>query len=201
MASELYVETLKGLTSGANANKVIIPSGQTLEIGDGLATSNMPTGSVIGVYQSTLQGGWSTTSASWSDITDLTVTITPQSASSKFLVSFDVTGGNTTGGGGVKIVRDISGVGSTNIMNGINWSSRTPSSVGNYYTYGDNNSQMTNGVSKLDAPNTTNSITYKLQARLGVSGGTFQINNTVNQTDVAYTFLTTSHITVMEIAG
>ena len=30
MASELYVETLKGLTSGANANKVIIPSGQTL---------------------------------------------------------------------------------------------------------------------------------------------------------------------------
>ena len=30
MASELYVETLKGLTSGANANKVIVPAGQTL---------------------------------------------------------------------------------------------------------------------------------------------------------------------------
>jgi len=35
MASELYVETLKGLTSGANANKVIIPSGQTLDITSG----------------------------------------------------------------------------------------------------------------------------------------------------------------------
>jgi len=35
MASELYVETLKGLTSGANANKVIIPSGQTLDASAG----------------------------------------------------------------------------------------------------------------------------------------------------------------------
>ena len=35
MASELYVETLKGLTSGANANKVIIPAGQTLDASAG----------------------------------------------------------------------------------------------------------------------------------------------------------------------
>ena len=35
MASELYVETLKGLTSGANANKVIIPAGQTLDVSAG----------------------------------------------------------------------------------------------------------------------------------------------------------------------
>ena len=35
MASELYVETLKGLTSGANANKVIVPAGQTLDASAG----------------------------------------------------------------------------------------------------------------------------------------------------------------------
>ena len=86
-------------------------------------------------------------------------------------------------------------------MNGISWSNRTPASVGNYYTYGDNNSQMTNGVSNLDSPATTSAVTYKLQARVGTSGGQFQINNTINQNDQAYTFLTTSHITVMEIAG
>jgi hypothetical protein len=35
MASELIVQTLKGPTSGANANKIIVPSGQTLDMGDG----------------------------------------------------------------------------------------------------------------------------------------------------------------------
>src|SRR6056300_979798 len=133
MASELIVQTLKGPTSGANANKVIIPSGQTLSVADGVQASDMPSGSVIGVYQATLKGGWDTTSTSWSDITDLTVTITPQSSTSKFLVNFDVTGANNGGGGAVKIVRGISGGSSTNIMNGISWSNRTPASVGNYY--------------------------------------------------------------------
>jgi hypothetical protein len=35
MASEIIVQTLKGPTSGANANKVIIPSGQTLDASAG----------------------------------------------------------------------------------------------------------------------------------------------------------------------
>ena len=38
MASELIVQTLKGPTSGANANKVIIPSGQTLDMSAGTFT-------------------------------------------------------------------------------------------------------------------------------------------------------------------
>lgn len=160
------------------------------------------TGSVLQVVQATLQGGWTTTSSSWADITGLSVDITPTSASSKFLVDFDVTGGNNGGGAGVKIVRVLDGV-STNIMNGESWSTRTPSSVGNYYTYGDNNSQITNGVCKLDAPSTTLQLTYKLQARMGTTSGgwLFRVNDTANQADAAYTFLTTSHITVMEIAG
>ena len=42
--STLHVENLKGLTSGGNANKVIIPSGQTLDASNGLTT---PAGHVI----------------------------------------------------------------------------------------------------------------------------------------------------------
>ena len=43
MASEIIVQTLKGPSSGANANKVIVPSGQTLEVDEitGLANSNL----------------------------------------------------------------------------------------------------------------------------------------------------------------
>lgn len=43
MASELFVETLKGLTSGANANRVIIPSGQTLDASSGSVAGNFIT--------------------------------------------------------------------------------------------------------------------------------------------------------------
>ena len=35
MASELIVQTLKGPTSGANANKIIVPTGQTLDASAG----------------------------------------------------------------------------------------------------------------------------------------------------------------------
>jgi len=47
MASELIVQTLKGPTSGSNANKVIIPSGQTLDASAGGMTT--PTGHAIQV--------------------------------------------------------------------------------------------------------------------------------------------------------
>jgi hypothetical protein len=44
MASEIIVQTLKGPASGSNANKVIIPSGQTLDASAGFTP---PTGHVI----------------------------------------------------------------------------------------------------------------------------------------------------------
>ena len=46
MASEIIVQTLKGPSSGANANKVIIPSGQTLDASSGFIP---PAGSVVQV--------------------------------------------------------------------------------------------------------------------------------------------------------
>ena len=52
MASELYVETLKGLTSGANANKVIVPAGQTLDVA----------GSTSGVNEIKVAEHWAMTS-------------------------------------------------------------------------------------------------------------------------------------------
>ena len=45
--STLHVENLKGLSSGGNANKVIIPTGQTLEVTDNIRHDDMPTGSII----------------------------------------------------------------------------------------------------------------------------------------------------------
>jgi len=54
MASEIIVQTLKGPTSGANANKVIIPSGQTLDLA----------GSTSGVNEIKVAEQWVLTSSS-----------------------------------------------------------------------------------------------------------------------------------------
>jgi len=60
MASELYVETLKGLTSGANANKVIVPAGQTLDVSAGTVsgiTEGITNTTVYKLNSNTTQSG------------------------------------------------------------------------------------------------------------------------------------------------
>ena len=74
--STLHVENLKGLSSGGNANKIIVPSGQELHA----------PGHVVQIQTAQLQGGsGSSSSASYID-TGLSVSITPKFATSKILV-------------------------------------------------------------------------------------------------------------------
>jgi hypothetical protein len=96
MASELYVETLKGLTSGANANKVIIPSGQTLDVSAGTVTGITEgiTGADSWRYDtSTAVSGTTVTLTSWSRITDDSVgSIGSAMSHSSGLFTFPATG-------------------------------------------------------------------------------------------------------------
>jgi hypothetical protein len=80
--STLHVENLKGLSSGSNANKIIVPSGQTLDASNGLTP---PSGYVIQAVTATY-GGTSTNSASYvamSTVGSITTTV----ANSKLLVT------------------------------------------------------------------------------------------------------------------
>lgn len=75
--STLHVENLKGPTSGANANKIIVPSGQALTA----------PGHVIQVVSTTSSTSTTMTAINtWTNI-EPTVTITPTSTSSKILIS------------------------------------------------------------------------------------------------------------------
>ena len=65
--STLHVENLKGLSSGGNANKVIIPTGQTLEVADNIRYDDMPVGSILQVVSSTNSTQVGTTSTSFVD--------------------------------------------------------------------------------------------------------------------------------------
>ena len=81
--STLHVENLKGLSSGGNANKIIIPSGQTLDASNGFTA---PAGHVIQMQNAGIAGNSSTTTSTSFIDTGLSVNITPKFATSKILV-------------------------------------------------------------------------------------------------------------------
>ena len=87
--STLHVENLKGLSSGGNANKIIIPSGQTI---DASAGTLKPSAGQIVQYQERYYdlSTFTTSSASSVDVTNYYVDITPTKATNKIRVQFGV---------------------------------------------------------------------------------------------------------------
>jgi len=142
MASELIVQTIKGPTTGPNANKIIVPSGQTL--------------TAPGHVMQVVQGTTSTTVSLTSSYADsgLSATITPSSTSNKILVFVNQHWYFNQNGLSVRLLRD-----STVVWNpGVNYTYHDgPSNI-----IGNNRGMAT--IHYLDSPSTTSAITYKTQA-------------------------------------
>lgn len=164
-----------------------------------LPAARLPVGSVLQVVSTTMTDTASTSSGTFNDISGLSVSITPTSASSKILVLLNVTGGNNDGGAAVQLVRNSTAIAIATSATG----SRVNASFGNYYNNGDANSMRGHGLTHLDSPATTSSVTYKAQFRVGqASGGReFYINRANGNDDATYNIRTVSTITVMEIVG
>ena len=150
----------------------------------------------IGVYQvksTTKTDTFSTTSATFTDITGLSVNITPTSSSNKVLVTASVSAAcdPTLTNISFQLVR-----GSTVIAVGDAASSRIRATIGTKSR--DNDTPITQTIMFLDSPATTSSTTYKLQVK--VSGSTGYINRSVSDVDSAGRDRTISTITVMEVA-
>jgi len=154
-----------------------------------IAASQLPAGSVLQVVQTTKNDTTSTTTTgSFVDITGMSVSITPSSASNKVLVMFSISTSNSTGDQNdcIQLVRD-----STNIASG------TGASTANCTLFMRENSSasiQTGSMTFLDSPATTSAVTYKLQWRAS-SGGTLYLNRRGGGTE----FITFSTITAMEI--
>ena len=179
MASELYVETLKGLTSGANANKVIIPSGQTLDASAGGFTT--PAGHVIQVVQARTTTQVATTSSSYAD-TGFSASITPSSTSSKILIIGTAT--LRAGTGGNNYQHTIYRNGTTNLA---------PTATRGLIQFRDAGNEQSDGTFTamyLDSPSTTSSTTYNWYHKSeGSVTCTFVVDGSYAQ------------LTLMEIAG
>lgn len=182
--------------SGVTVDGLLIKDGKIL-------SSGLPAGSVLQVAQATFTGT-QTISASgfmnWTDISSLSVTMTPSTSSSKFILMAQISCAvltvdrivnlRFTGGNAGNFVGDAAG---------------SRGRVGTFFTtptgvsYGINSSLMMN---YLDSPATSSAITYKVQAAPNFSSGNVTINtNAGSDADASYLPRAASSLIVMEIAG
>jgi len=130
---------------------------------------------------------------SFTDVSNMSVAITPSASNSKILVIVDARMGLTTNYSAIgRIVR-----GSTAIYIGDSAGNRTRGFTG---PNSDENRDIHNFVATfLDSPNTTSETTYKLQTLTQDSSATIDINRTINDTNNNYDGRFASSITVMEV--
>ena len=158
-----------------------------------IAAARLPAGSVLQVASAVKTDTFSTTSTSYTDITGLSVTLTPTSSSSKFLIYFFLCAGNQNIFT-AQLVRN-----STAIVLGDADGSRTQATIGTMAN-SDANMQTANSYGYLDSPATASAVTYKVQVRTE-SGATNYINRSISDSNSSAGARTASSIIVMEIAG
>jgi len=171
-------------------------SGQVLtSAGSGAAPVWAAGGKILQVVSTTKTDSFtSTTANSFTDITSMSVSITPSSSSSKIYVTVTGTcsGQSATSGSQIRLVR-----GSTAICIGDASGSITQASTNSYQL--DANQSNPFSISFLDSPATTSSTTYKIQ--FFITAGTFYFNRTQVDANSSGNGRYASTITVMEIAA
>lgn len=153
------------------------------------------TGNIIQVQSTTKSDTFSTTPTvnTWTDITGLSVSITPRYTTSKIMIMFNVMmGENSPQLNHIRLVR-----GSTAISIGDTAGNRLLS-TGSTYNTGAVNTMSINSAFFLDSPNTTSSTTYKLQL-IATAPSAVYINRNQRDDNASYEPRGTSSITVMEV--
>lgn len=151
----------------------------------------------VQIVQTVVTTPVSTASTSFIDITGMTATITPKSASNKILVLVDGKFSASSASAGIFIKLQRNG---SDIYVGTSVGSSVACSFGfmpngaNVFYYGQ--TPMTQQF--LDSPATTSAVTYKLQW-YAYSGGTGYLNQS-GYDGTAYNPRTASSITLMEVA-
>ena len=197
--STLQVENLIGPTSGSNANKVIIPSGQTLDASNGFVA---PAGHVIQTLTDVSVTTESTTSKASSNSfanSSLSITITPTSTSSKIVINAVVSTGGSDGADGsviLRMIRDSTPIGIGNASG-----SKIRAGSGRGTDNQGSNTMLNIPLQVTDTPNTTSAVTYTVQFAVRGSGSqTAFLNRSGADADTAEHQRTSSSLVIQEIA-
>ena len=210
-----YVEIDAPATAGSNT--LVLPtgngtSGQYLQTNGsgGLSWATLPAGGkILNVWQGVFTGIQSFAPGSAApgpraDITNLSVTLTPTSASSRFLITCSINIGGNGNSPAYYLMRD-----STDILLNTNSSSATTLATWGAHQSGSTGYQYSSDlqtISYVDSPATTSSITYKVQGQNAFGAGTAVYVNTSHANGSGadtsyYNVRGCSTITVMEISS
>ena len=198
---------IKLLHSGGNGVIIAAPSSnpaadRTLTLpgdADGTIATTANAGKILQVIQAVKKNRQTKNSTTLVDITGMSVSITPSSASNKVLVNYSLVVFSNAVYYALRLLRDSD---STIFIGDENPSatSQNRASFGSYdssYVIADTIAQ-----SFLDSPNTTSAITYKLQAYSPYSSAyTIGINSGVVLDNYSYMNNCVSTITAMEVAA
>jgi hypothetical protein len=168
--------------STLNVNNINEAGGVDAVVTNGvIEKSALPSGSILQVVSVTKSDAFATGSTTYVDITGLSATITPVSASSKILVFGHIQFGHSANQEvTARLLKDAVVIGATPIVQAV---------------VQDNFQMVGQSFNFEDSPSTTSATTYKLQTK--TQSGTIR----VNRRDQSDTPLSQSTITVMEVAG
>ena len=183
------------LTLGTSGDTIAIPSGVTLA-NSGTATGF---GKILQVVSTAKTDTASLTDTySYTDISGMSVSITPSATSSKILIlsTLNIASGAAAYGANVRLVRD-----STAILIGDAASSRVQATFSTIVA--DSNFAFPQTINFLDSPSTTSATTYKIQWNITYDNGTpiIYLNRSVDDSDSSSRARTASSIIAIEVAG
>ncbi len=161
-------------------------------------------GNILQVVQAVKTDQFTSTAHAYTDVTGLSLSITPASASNKILINFELqVGGAANNYASFRLLRDSTHIGVPTGSAVLGGGARlgTTGSLSHENSY-----QLENtGTTFLDSPNTTSAITYKLQVSAyynrTVSLNLPTSNSTSTTHTISYTASGISTITAMEVAG
>ena len=163
---------------------------------DGLASGSA--GGIIQVKSTTFTGTWSASISgmTWTEVGDLSTTITPTRSDSKILIMLTMGGLESNGSNqrlGMALRRD-----SDNIAVANSWGGTSASWAG----AGTNANEIKNHPSfnHLDSPATTSAVTYRVMVTTEGSY-TMYVNRSAGDSASSSVFRTASSLTLMEISG
>ena len=196
----LNTTNIKHASSGSN--NIVLASDGSVTIPSLTATSlttSSSFGKLLQVVQTIKTDTFTSNSGSYTDVTGLSVSITPSSSSNKVLVTacFNCAVSLDDRWSIYQLVR-----GSTPIFIGDTSSSRSVGSVAHVQesSTGTGQGVFNLNIVFLDSPATTSATTYKIQGKVQ-SGASFVINRSDNDVNADYGLRTSSSITVQEIAA
>ena len=173
-----------------------------LKVNSIVPAGGLPSGSnggIIQVKQTLKTDAFSMNSNNMTDLTGMTVTITPSSNSNKILIVTNLTyGGQANGYFGVNLLRGSTQLGLSTAATGnqlnFSFAIATGNNDNDYYKC------QNASYSYLDSPATTSATTYKLQG-YSYDSRYFYLNRGHSVSDAAYIHRSTSSITAYEVTA